>query len=278
MRHRERCLLIAVSVTEVSLPRQKYRSLALELYMALHYTLMPHADKSDHSHAILDKASRQRKAEKIVRVLKVKKDVSKASVLDIGTGAGYIAEHLGKHADKVTSVDLVDERKAKQGYKFVQVNDEQLPFDQDTFDIVISNHVVEHVGDQQLHINEILRVLKPGGIIYLATPNKNWITDPHYRVPFINWMNRRMANRYLQTVKGKTWDIKPVNVRRLKKMAGRQHRIDSLVVEIIKQPERYHLDAFKKLHPVTSRTPRPLLKAASSLSPTVLVLITKHVK
>jgi ubiquinone/menaquinone biosynthesis C-methylase UbiE len=236
---------------------------------------MSNTDKSDKSHAILDQASRQRKAEKILRVLTAKKDPKKAHILDIGTGAGFIAEHLAKHSKKVTSVDLVDERKVKHGYDFVQVQDEKLPFADEHFDIVISNHVVEHVGDQQAHVSEILRVLKPGGIIYLATPNKNWITDPHYRVPFINWMKPKHAERYLQKLKGKTWDIKPVNVRKIRKLAGKQHRIDSLVVEIIKNPEQYHLDAFKKLHPITRRTPRPLLRAASSISPTVLVLIRK---
>jgi ubiquinone/menaquinone biosynthesis C-methylase UbiE len=239
---------------------------------------MSKTDKSDSSHAILDKASRQRKAQKIVRVLGAKKNLKKSKVLDIGTGAGYIAEHLAKHAKDVTSVDLVDERKVKENYTFVKVADESLPFKEGHFDIVISNHVVEHVGDQQQHIDEIIRVLKPGGIIYLATPNKNWITDPHYRVPLINWMPPRLASRYLRTLKGKTWDIKPVNVRKLKRLSKNQHRIDSLVVEIIKQPEQYHLDAFKKLHPVTRRMPRPVLKALSSISPTVLILLTKSEK
>lgn len=217
---------------------------------------MSHTDKSKTSHAILDEASRKRKAEKIVRVIKTRKDVAKSRVLDIGTGAGYIAEHLASQVKAVTSVDLVDERKVTKGYTFVKVSNESLPFKDETFDIVISNHVIEHVGNQQLHVKEILRVLKPGGIVYLATPNKNWITDPHYRVPFINWMPTPLANSYLNWLKNQSWDIKPLNVSKLSKLAGRNHMIDSVVVEIIKYPERVHLDAFKRVHPVTKRLPR----------------------
>jgi SAM-dependent methyltransferase len=237
---------------------------------------MKKPDKSTKSHAILDPASRRRKAEKILRVLKPRIDVSNARLLDIGTGAGYIPHHLAQHAKEVTSVDLVDERRVHEGYTFVPVQDETLPFDAGSFDIVVSNHVIEHVGDQHGHVLEVLRVLKPGGIAYFATPNRNWITDPHYRLPFINWMPRSMAVRYLKLTRSKVWDIKPVTARKLSRLVGRNHRVSSLVVDIVKKPEAYSLDMLKPAQPVLKRIPRPLLSALSHVSPTVLLLVTKR--
>ena len=228
------------------------------------------------THAILDPESRKRKAAKISRVLSQHTDLAKSKVLDIGTGAGYIAHHIGKTAKEMTSVDVVDQRRIKHGYKFVPVKDEALPFDDETFDVVISNHVIEHVADHQQHIDEVLRVLTPGGLIYFATPNRYWLFDPHYEVPFINWLPRKLAGKYLRAVKGQTWDIWPTTTRTVRKRLGRKHQVQPIVVDIIKNPEQYHLDTLKPLHPITRRLPRCSLRALSTLSPTILLLITKN--
>ena len=237
---------------------------------------MKKKDRSDSSHAILDAASRKRKAEKILRVLRPRTDLTKVKLLEIGTGAGYMAEHIGRHVKEINSVDVVDERRTKDGYSFNLVRDEQLPFEPASFDIVLSNHVIEHVQNQQLHLDEVLRVLKPGGILYLATPNRYWITDPHYRLPFINWLPRPLATQYLKTLQGKQWDIRPVTVGNIRNWTKRQHHIQPVVADIIKNPETYHLDNFKALHPITRRLPTALLRAGSRFSPTILLVVTKR--
>ena len=232
--------------------------------------------KNAATHAILDPESRKRKANKILRVLGQRTDLKKAKVLDIGTGAGYIAQNIAKHVGEVTSVDVVDQRQTKKGFKFVQVKDESLSFDDESFDVVISNHVIEHVNDHKKHLSEVLRVLKPGGLIYLATPNRLWLFDPHYEVPFINWLPRKVATKYLKALKGQTWDIRPVTVRRVRQHLGKRHEVRPLVVDIVKQPEQYDLDTFRPLHPITKRLPRVSLNALGHLSPTILLLIIKH--
>ncbi|NNE66543.1 MAG: methyltransferase domain-containing protein [Pyrinomonadaceae bacterium] len=58
------------------------------------------------------------------------------------------------------------------------------PFEDDEFDMVVSNHVVEHVPDVIGFIEELHRVTKPGGIIKLVTPhytNPDWSSDPTHR-------------------------------------------------------------------------------------------------
>ncbi len=75
-------------------------------------------DISADSHAILDAESRRRKADKILTVLDGRTDIATANVLDIGTGAGYIAHHISQRVKHVASVDMVDERKVVDGYEF----------------------------------------------------------------------------------------------------------------------------------------------------------------
>lgn len=236
---------------------------------------MRNRDRFHEPHAVLDEASRLRKAAKITKILGQEIDLRHAKVLDIGTGTGHIAEYIAKHAGAVTSIDVLDQRKTKSGYDFRLVEDERLPFPNNSFDVVISNHVVEHVYDQQLHLSEISRVLKPGGIIYLATPNRLWITDPHFKVPFINWMPRAVATAYLKAILGKYWDVRPVTLHYLKKHIPLKHNIKSLAGELIKYPDKYNVDIFKELQPITKRLPRSMLGLADYMSPTLLVIITK---
>ncbi|MHA6616953.1 class I SAM-dependent methyltransferase [Pseudonocardia sp. DLS-67] len=48
-----------------------------------------------------------------------------------------------------------------------------MPFSGDDFDMVFYHHVIEHVADPARSLSELARVLRPGGLLYLATPNRN---------------------------------------------------------------------------------------------------------
>ena len=118
---------------------------------------------------------RQRKAQMIEAILAdyLAAPVRGYKILDIGSGNGGISEYLNAQ-NEVFSVDVQDVRaNSDNGILFVQVSDEHLPFEDNMFDIVLSHHVIEHVGDQRLHLNEIRRVLTDDGICYMATPNKS---------------------------------------------------------------------------------------------------------
>ncbi len=98
------------------------------------------------------------------------------SVLDLGSGAGndcFVARHLVGETGKVTGLDFTEEmvRKAKQnvsktGFKnieFIQGDIEEMPLPGNSFDVVISNCVLNLVPDKQKAFSEIYRVLKRGG-------------------------------------------------------------------------------------------------------------------
>ena len=53
------------------------------------------------------------------------------------------------------------------------VDSELLPFDDASMDVVLTHHVIEHVDNQRLHLEEIRRVLRADGFAYLATPNRS---------------------------------------------------------------------------------------------------------
>lgn len=167
-------------------------------------------------HASLDIPVRLRKACKIERLLLTRVQLRGSRLLEVGTGSGVIASHLAAVVGpegRVVGVDVVDQRIIREGFEFVEVQDTGLPFPDGEFSIVVSNHVLEHVGDrhaQQGHLREIRRVLTEDGYLYLAVPNRWAVVEPHYRLPFLSWFPRSMRSLYVRLCRrGTHYDCDP---------------------------------------------------------------------
>lgn len=164
----------------------------------------------------LDPASRRGKAAKMTALIELHRTLKGTQLLDIGTGAGIIssllAEHVGPEG-KVHSVDVDDLRTITNGYEFTRVEGVELPYEDDSFDIVVSNHTIEHVGgpkQQLVHLREIARVLRGDGLVYLASPSRWALVEPHFRVPLLSWPAPSARDRILRwSRRGTVYDISP---------------------------------------------------------------------
>lgn len=168
-------------------------------------------------HVSTDMPSRNFKAMKIERLLDLASRPQPIRMLEVGTGSGGIAHYFGTHPQlrcEVNAVDVCDSRLVTDGYRFQQVRDTQLPFADESFDVVLTNHVIEHVGNEQAqctHLAELRRVLRPDGVGYLAVPNRWMLIEPHYRLAFLSWLPRRLRSRYLRlSGKGDVYDCEPL--------------------------------------------------------------------
>lgn len=173
-------------------------------------------------HALLDMASRRLKGLKIERLLDLHAMQQPIRLLEVGTGSGAIAHYFGTHPSlrcEVDAVDVHDNRLVREGYRYQAVHDTKLPFEDAAFDVVISNHVIEHVGDehaQKAHLAELRRVLRPGGVGYLAVPNRWMLVEPHYRLAFLSWWPRSWRSPYLRVAgRGKVYDCEPLQMGQL---------------------------------------------------------------
>lgn len=176
-------------------------------------------------HAVLDLPSRRFKGLKIERLLNLAGRPQPIRMLEVGTGSGGIAHYFGTHSTircEVDAVDIHDNRLVTEGYRYHQVHDTQLPFPDDSFDVVLTNHVIEHVGDEQaqhLHLAELHRVLSPDGVGYLAVPNRWMLVEPHYKLAFLSWLPHDWRTPYLRsTGKGTVYDCEPLQMRQLERL------------------------------------------------------------
>ncbi|TVR58966.1 MAG: class I SAM-dependent methyltransferase [Candidatus Competibacteraceae bacterium] len=223
--------------------------------------------------------NRRAKAEKIMQVLDEALGDSpklvKQRLLDIGTGNGEIAAHLATIYD-VTSVDVSDQREVNKNFKFIQLADEQLPFPERTFDIVVSNHVIEHVPSADMHLSEIARVLKPGGIVYLATPNRFWPLEVHYKLYLLHWLPTEIFLRVLKKLGRYHEDVRLLGWYGLRKKAQGNFACETFSDRICKWPNRYHMNCAERTARILGAIPLRLYRWLTWLHPTLVVVLYRR--
>ena len=129
-------------------------------------------------------------------------------VLENGCGVGIYVEHLRPYARCVIGLEYDFERaqSARQRSEhIVRAAGEYLPFATGVFDLILSHEVLEHVNDDRLAVQAMLRVLRPGGRIVLFVPNRGypfethgiyWRGEYHFgNIPLVNYLPRRWRDR-----------------------------------------------------------------------------------
>jgi SAM-dependent methyltransferase len=100
-------------------------------------------------------------------------------VLDVGSATGSFPREATLAS--VVRVDRDRPRSSAIGGRFIQADAACLPFSNNAFDAVISNHSLEHFADLNGALSEIGRVIRPGGSLYIAIPDASTFTDKLYR-------------------------------------------------------------------------------------------------
>lgn len=97
-------------------------------------------------------------------------------VLDVGVGDGVIAGLLLKDAKSLTGLDISAKRveKCAETYKdgcFIVGNAEELPFKEESFDIIIASELIEHLIEPEKFLISSHRVLRKSGTLIISTPS-----------------------------------------------------------------------------------------------------------
>jgi 2-polyprenyl-6-hydroxyphenyl methylase / 3-demethylubiquinone-9 3-methyltransferase len=116
-------------------------------------------------------------------VEKVSKHISHAKVLDVACGAGFLSNALAMKGHQVTGIDLsvqsleVAKKHDSTGtVNYLAMDAHHLGFPDATFEVVCAMDFLEHISDRDQIIKELGRVLKPGGLFFFHTFNRNFLT------------------------------------------------------------------------------------------------------
>jgi SAM-dependent methyltransferase len=96
----------------------------------------------------------------------------RARVLELGSGDGFQLDLLRDRFERVLAIDPL--RAPADGDGFVFAHAEALPFSDESFDLVFSSNVLEHLQDRRRAVKEAVRVLRPGGYMAHVVPSRFW--------------------------------------------------------------------------------------------------------
>lgn len=154
-----------------------------------------------------DEARRRRKAIKLIEVLRHfygRDDLSGLLALDVGASTGFTSEALRTAGCTVVGVDIDlpglahAQHRFGRSVHFVGADASALPLPDRSVDIVLFNHVYEHVVDADAVMRELQRVLRPDGAAMFGFANRYQIMEPHYRLPFLSWIPHRVGDLYVR--------------------------------------------------------------------------------
>lgn len=171
----------------------------------------PQLAYSELNASVRDEPGRRRKARKIAAVLEHflgRADLAGLRLLDVGCSTGIVADELSRRGATVVGVDIDEPGLAAAARRFgghvgfARADSAALPLPDASVDLVVCNHIYEHVVDPVLLFAEMRRVVRPDGALYLGLGNRWGVLEPHHRLPFLSWLPPRVADRYLHAVRG----------------------------------------------------------------------------
>lgn len=148
----------------------------------------------------------------------------KGKILDMACGVGT---YLFAGLHKGYNIYGIEPEEYKLKYMSMKINEmnypkewenriikgigENLPFENTTFDYITSYQTLEHVQNVEKCLDEMIRVLKVEGKIKINCPDYNSFYEPHYQLPFLPRMNKKLAFIYLTLLKRPTIGLNFLN-------------------------------------------------------------------
>lgn len=153
------------------------------------------------------------RADEQVAELRRHADLTGARILEVGSGCGMLVARgrsahgldirgiepsMGEYSSTLEVCRRLIEHYGLPGDAVVDATGEAIPYPDDSFDIVYSSNVLEHVGDPAAVLDEALRVLKPGGRLLVVVPNYGSWWEGHYGILWLPRLPAAAAKLYVR--------------------------------------------------------------------------------
>lgn len=185
--------------------------------------------------------------------------------LEIGFGEGYGTSLLASRAGEIVGLDTnadavahASRKYEKDNCSFVLYNGSGLPFEPESFDVVASFQVIEHIEDDGQFLADIKRVLKPSGQLVLTTPNRSYRLKPGQK-PWNRFHVREYYPHELEALLNSVFSVVTI--------CGVKGKGDAQEVELNAVKRGFHdLDRFNIRHLIPSSVKPALARLARRLT------------
>lgn len=234
-----------------------------------------------------DAERRAQKARKTLSVLsdhlaKSGRDPAHLTLLDIGCSTGFMTRIYGESFARVIGVDIDDgairHARAHNGsgnVEFLVGDSMDLDFEDGSFDCVACTQIYEHVPDSRRLMDEIHRVLKPGGCCYFAAGNRIRVMEPHYRLPFLSVVPKSLGHLYVKLAgKADSYYETHLSLWGLRKLVEK-FEVHDYTARIVSNPARFHATEMLTPGSAQQKLALVLLGVAYWLCPTYVWVLGK---
>ncbi len=238
---------------------------------------------------LFEPAGRIQKAAKIIAVLRdfLGEQLQDSTLLEVGSSTGIMAGEFAHVVRQVIAFDM-DHVALRAGAaraaadpvaapRMVSLVGDgcKMPVAENSVDIVICNQVYEHVDNHTGLIDEIYRVLRPGGVCYFGIGTRHVLLEGHYKLPFLSWFTPKIADWYVK-LRGADliYDVTLLSYRNLRKLV-RRFVVHDYTIDIICRPAAYAAEDVMKNKQFLSRIGRGILARLRPVLPVHVWLLQK---
>jgi len=244
-------------------------------------------DLSRQSPILLDSKHKQPKVDKMLAILKdagVISDVVKKSVaLDIGCSKGLFTSAFAEYFENVIGIDIdtyaipmAQKENDHENVFFSYADSLNLPFKNNSIDLILCNHVYEHVPVPEKLFSEIYRVLKSGGVCYLGAASRLTLIEPHYHLLFLSWLPKPVAHMYMRaTGKGEFY----YEMLRTYWGVGRlisKFDVQDYTLKVVASPDKYMARDMMPKGGMLEKVPQFMWRLLYYLLPSYILILSKN--
>jgi ubiquinone/menaquinone biosynthesis C-methylase UbiE len=231
---------------------------------------------------MLDPESRLTKARKLLSVILHflgRSDLHGLRVADVGCSTGFIADELTRAGGRTIGIDIDRPGLAMAAERFgdrvlfTLAEGDALPLPDRSVDVIVFNHIYEHVVDPDAVVTELHRVLSDDGVIYLGLGNRLGVMEPHYKLPFLSYLPPALADRYVRASGRAEHYHERFRTRPGLRRLVRGFNVWDYTFSVIREPGRFGGDDVVP-GPLSS-VPSAALKPLTPLVPTYIWVATK---
>lgn len=203
-------------------------------------------------------------------------------VLDVGCSGGYFIEGIAPFFSTALGFDIdinaltsANNIKHESNLFYVGADSMNIPLPDSSVDLIICNHVYEHVPNADELFSEIYRVLKKGGLCYFGAVSRLSVVEPHYFLPFLSWLPKKVAHFYMRiTGKGNYYYENPRTYWGLKKLISK-FQVNDYTLEIIAYPDKYHARDLIPENSILAKLPISIWKLFYYVLPGYIYILKK---